>query len=394
MIILFRSRIALNRMFAVAKWTIISIACALCLYYSISLYRLKPLEIVEPKKVTVSSIDEDKMLTGPLGLYENKRSLMALALEQNLLLFVQNVRPDLRQGEKTFHLSMKGSGAQKLIRENEPISFGWDEKNIELTSGDKVMVPHLLNGSSVLFQVGEEELILQAHAQKPASNNVDNFDLDQAKWWGNDLFFREYGGAEYHQLGKKYKIEMSDGANRYFIYAGPNDYLSFKEGRWRVLSSLEMADRSAPLAVVRTLSASELEIEAWDQHGTLVPGARLPLQRGQPIRKAADQIITDPKLRSGKIVACKIGKKRLALRPNDWIIKTQTGWRKLITTNEIESYLNNEQLEELFVVDSIEQNGQMRGRHFDLLRTQMKPFIVQASVSKAKSQKRRSIGIR
>ncbi len=374
MLIAFRSRIVLNHMFAIAKWSIGSMTVALLIYFAISMFRAKSIEAVAPTIQSVAAVDVEKMLTGPLGLYENKRSALALALEQNLILLVQNVRPDLGLGERIFSIGFKGSEEQRVIKENESIQFTWNEEKVEL-------VPHLIKGDRVLLKLGEEELFLQENPK-----GMDNFDQFQAKWWGSDLFFREYGGAEYRELGEKYKVELTDGNVRYFVYVQPHDTLTLKEGRW----SVGEADRSAPLAVVNEVSDSELEMEAWDESGASLFQTKVPLQKHQPIRFAPDQVIADPKLRSGSQVSCKIGKKRVVLKPNDWVIKTQTGWRKLITINEIESYLNNELLEELFVVDSIEQGGQIRGRHFDALRTQMKPFTIQAASAKVKSTKKRT----
>lgn len=388
MIIANRSRLFLNRMFTIAKWAVVALTLALSLYYSLAIARPKPIEQIQPKVQEVLGVDGEKILSGPLGLYENKRSLLALALEQNLSLLVQNVRPDLRLGEKIFFLALKGSPVRKEIKEGEPIHFHWDDQKFDFAEEGRQMVPHIVNGSEVLLKLGDEEVILQPVQQKQGQlrKDVDNFNLLQAKWWGNDLFFREYGGDEYRELSKKYKIEMQDGRGSYFLYVKPRDYLTYHEGRWRVGE----AEPEAPLAVVRAVSDREIEIEAWDPAGAPLAQMKLPLQKSQPIHFAADQVIAEPKLRSGSLVACKIGKKRLALRPNDWVIKTQTGWRKLVTINEIESYLNNEQLEELFVVDSVEQNGQLRGRHFDAMRTQMKPFTIQAAVVKGKSTKKRT----
>jgi hypothetical protein len=151
---------------------------------------------------------------------------------------------------------------------------------------------------------------------------------------------------------------------------------------------LEEADRAAPLAVVQSISSNQLEIEAWDDTGFPLFAAKMSPEKGQPFRSCPDQVIMDPKMRGSAQVLCKIGKKRLILKPNDWVIKTQTGFRKLITMSEIDSYLNNELLDELFVIDSIDSGGLIRGRHFDPLRVQMKAFTIQAS--KGKPTKKRN----
>ncbi|MBS0628640.1 MAG: hypothetical protein JSS30_00265 [Verrucomicrobia bacterium] len=380
MIIAFRSRIILNQVFAFAKWAISAMTVAISIYFAVALFASKPLESIEATTHPIATFDVEKMLTGPLALYENKRSPMVIALEQNLVLLAQNVRPDLGKGEKVYRIGLKGSDEQRLIKENEPICFSWNEEKFEFADGGRQMIPQLINGDEILLKIGDEELSLQ---EKP--KNIDNFDQIQAKWWGNDLFFREYGGEEYRQLGEKYKIELTSGTGRYFVYLQPGDFLTLKEGRWTVSEP----DPSVPIAVFRETSDNEVELEGWDVNGEPLFYVRLSLQKNQPIRFVPDQVIADPKMRSIGQVSCKIGKKRLVLRPSDWVIKTQAGWRKLITINEIESYLNNEIVEELFVVDSIDQSGHIRGRHFDDLRTQMKPFTIQAAALKGKPTKKR-----
>jgi hypothetical protein len=335
----------------------------------------------------------DQILSGPLGLRENKRSPLALALEQKLILLTQSIRPDLGKGEKVFQVGIKGSDQQKVVKEGEPILIhlkqhenGGIEEFEFSDNGAKQMIPYVLNGNSLLLKLEEDEVILQATTQAlPTTANL----MEKAKWWGNDLFFREYGGEEYRPLGEKHKIEFRDGEKSYFLFVEPKDYLTFKDNKWRVLSSLEEADREAPLAVVQSISSNQLEIEAWDETGLPLFTAKMALEKGGPFRACPDQVIQDPKMRSTNQVLCKIGKKRLILKPNDWVIKTQTGWRKLITITEIDSYLNSELLDELFIVDSIESGGLIRGRHFDPLRVQMKAFTIQAS--KGKTTKKRKL---
>lgn len=390
MIIAFRSRFDAKVAFAIGKWTIASIAFALIVYFSISFFRSKPVQVSSVGQQVARNLNFDEVLSGPLALRENKRSPLALALEQKLILLMQSIRPDLGKGEQLFQVGIKGSEQQAVVKEGEPILFNLKQhesggiEEFEFSeSGAKQMVPYVLNGNSLLLKLdGDDELILQATTL--ASPSTENL-MGKVKWWGKDLFFLEYGGAQYRPLGEKHKIEFKDGVKSYFLFVEPKDYLGFKDNRWRVLSSLEEADREAPLAVVQSISSNQLEIQGWDPLFT----ATIALEKGQPFRASADQVIMDPKMRSSNQALCKIGKKRLILKPNDWVLKSQTGWRKLVTMSEIDSYLNSELLEELFVVDSIESGGLIRGRHFDPLRVQMRPFTIQAS--KGKILKKRNL---
>lgn len=328
---------------------------------------------------------------------------MALALEQKLVLLSQSLRPDLGNGAKSFRIGVKGSEEQRVVKEGEALFLNVIEhpsggiETVEFSDSlhGKKMIPHLLNGSSVLLKLEGDagEILLQASPQNGDSSRrgMDIFDQYQAKLWGSDLFFREYGGAEYRVLGQKQKIELSDGSKSYFLFVAPKDFLTFRDNRWHVLASVEEADPAAPLACVQAAGHNFLEIEGWDVDGFPLFQTKLNLEKQSPLNFSPDQSITQAKLRSANQVSCKIGKKRMVLKPGDWVIKTQTGWRKLVLINEIESYLNNELQGELFVVDAIEAGGQLKGRQFDPKRVQMKPFTIQAVSSKAKSTKKRTV---
>jgi hypothetical protein len=251
------------------------------------------------------------------------------------------------------------------------------------------MVPHVLDASSLLLKVGRQtgeklEVILKAvgKTRGKAVEDTEVETLQDAKWWGQDLFFREYGGEIYRPMSQKQKVEVISGKKPYVLYVEADDFLSFQQGKWKVVGDIEEASRDAPLAHVRKLTQAELEIEAWDAEGFTLFDTKLIRENSSPLRFSPESIIQGAKQRTSRQVSCKIGKKRFVLQSGDWMIQSGGNWKKLKTSGDIEMYLNHDLRGDLFAVDSIDAKGVVTGRFFNKMRTQMTPFVVRAISSK------------
>ncbi len=370
------------------------------LVFSVSLIRGREVAITPYLARKELSLDLDRMLTGPLGLYESSRPPLALALEQKLVFLAQSMRPDVGKVEKAFCIGVKGSDQTRVVKEGEAIFFEMTQHDtgaieaIEFSneSASSCMIPHVLDGKSLLLKLGETEIFLQAssHGRAVSGMQTGVANLYKAKWWGQDLFLRQYGGKEYSSFVQKHKIELGEGKKRQVLFVGEGDFLSFTEGKWHVLPSLEEADPNAPLACVQSLSRDQLEIEAWDEKGFSLFQTKFVLEKTPPVQVSLSDLIQEPKLRSAKQISCKIGKKRMVLSPGDWLLKTQTGWRKLVEVDEIEAYLNHELSGDLMVFDWIDSKGKLKGYYFNPMRTQMEPIGIRGASSKIKRTQKRT----
>ncbi|NGX26836.1 MAG: hypothetical protein K940chlam6_00761, partial [Chlamydiae bacterium] len=333
---------------------------------------------------------------------ENSRSPLAIALEQKLVFLAQSIRPDVKREEKVFRIGVKGSDAQQIVREGEPIhcnltthvSGGVDAVEFLEGDGNAAMIPHVLDARSLLLKVKQGadeamEVILKASVEekKAVSGSSQMRALQEAKWWGPDLFFREYGGEEYSPLSQKQQVEVACGKERYVLYLGCKDFLSFRDGKWAVIAGLKEAERDAPLAHVQSLTQGELEIEAWDTEGFLIFHAKLAQERPAVLHFSPEQVIQGAKQRTSEQVSCKIGKKRFVLKAGDWLIKTKDGWHKLKTANDIDAYLNHGLRGDLCVIDRIDRNGKVQGRYFNEMRTGVQHFALRAISSKGNRKK-------
>ncbi|NGX36961.1 MAG: hypothetical protein K1000chlam2_00107 [Chlamydiae bacterium] len=404
--IAFRSRfLPLEDLFSLAQGVVGIGALCVFIFFVVALCRSKEYGVDFSVERDGRTFEIDAILTGPLGLRENVRSPLAIALEQKLVLLAQSVRPDLEKQERAFCIGVKGSEQQAVVREGEAIFCHLTQhasggvEALEFADGvaDISMIPHIVTGNSLLLKVEQKagemmEVVLKAAAQVRNHQGIsEGACLEGAKWWGTDLLFHEYGAEQYHQIGQKHKLELVEGKEHYVLYVAAKDFLTYQGGKWQVIDSLEDAVREAPLAQIQSIGPRELDIEAWDPEGFSLFQTKLHPETLQAIRMVPGQVISEAKLRSRQQVSCKIGKKRWILKPGDWLIKTQTNWHKLKTGEEIENFLDHQLRGELFVIDSIDATGMIKGHYFDEMRTQMQPFSLKAASSKGRKSVRARI---
>lgn len=401
MIIAFRSRICSQQILTYLQWAIWALNFLVVGIFSFSLLQEKKLPTQQSELASHHTIDWEKMVTGPLALKENSRSALALALEQKFMFLGASTRPDRKKGEKVFCLGVRGSEERRIVKEGEPIFFTMEQhpsggiENIQFSPSETgiPLVASSLDQSSLLLKIQNDiEVIVQSQfsSSVPTTKEKAFTLLEKAKWWGPDLFFRQYGGVSYQPLGQKHRLEFVEGKKRVILSVSPKDFLFFKDDKWQVASLLGEEQQNVPLAQVKAVSAKHLEIEAWNREGFSVYTLKMEQQRAVPCLVVPEKIFTSLKIRSAKELSCRMGKKRLVLKIGDWVIKTKNGWHKLKSREEIESLLQQESIGELLVVDSIDIKGVLKGHYFDEMHTQMQPisFSFSPEKKKEKPQKR------
>lgn len=356
-----------------------------------------------PKIQGVSSLashegyDLGKIATGPLALRESRRSALALSLEQKLVFLAQSVRPDLKKEEKALCIGVKGTDQKQVVLEGKPIFCQIQEhpsggvENLSFTGPEHgvAMIPHLLDSRSLLLKGENMELFLAASPEVKESGAGAVAALQQARCWGQDRFFQMYGGSHFLFLGQKQKLELIQNGQRDFLYIQPGDFLSLREGKWQVLTSLEEADRNALLAHILD-DGDGVEIEAWDEEGFLLLKKKLDRTSSPPLNLSASQLFSELKLRTSNLVSCKVEKKRMMLREGDWLVRTKSGWHKLKTEAEIASFLQHGMAGDIFVVDAVDSGGLLKGHFFDEMRTQAQPVCIPIAQKPVTNSKRRT----
>jgi len=400
----FRSPFDLEESFPYLLWGIgAAIALALVIFTA-SIISTSRKEVVMPS-IPKRHIEEERgdPLTGPLALQHNPRSPLALALEQSFVLLAQSLRPDEQEGEKKFCLGIRGSGENRIVEEGETLYFscserrsgGVDNLNFNAGEGDYILQAHAAGGGALVLKIdGAEsdafEVVLAdgGGGGLPKRYPWNVWQLKQAKWWGNDAFFQEYGGAEYRQLSQKHRIVLEEGKNRRVLLVSANDFLTMKDGKWEVVSSLDKADKAAPLARVRSTGPSHLEIEAWDEQGFSMFQAKLPREQLPNAGLDPKKLFLSPKLRSARQFSCHMEKKRMVLKPGDWVVKTKTGWHKLKTKKEIEAFLAHEMRGDLVIIDQIDEKGVLKAKYFDEMRSKGFPLSLTLTPEKKPTKKK------
>ncbi|MDN3506148.1 MAG: hypothetical protein P0S96_02860 [Simkaniaceae bacterium] len=387
MIIAFRSRFSLEQIFF---WSQLALGVAgvfvVCFFF-VGMAKRDVFDVGQ-RGGEVDFYALEKVLSGPLALKESGKSALAVALEQKLVFLAQSVRPDRVDEERVFRIGVKGDGAEQVVREGEAIACNLVESDGRIESlgfgeGDVKMVPHVLDGRSLLLNVERASGAAMEVILKAASPEVKGGDaLASGKWLGPDLFFREYGGSEFRPLGLKQQVEVGKDV----LYLGEGDFLSFRDGSWVNVGRLENADSDAPLAQVLRVG-NDLELEAWDVDGFPLFFARLGLERKGGLRFMPDQVFSGAKLRTTSQVSCKMGKKRFVLSAGDWILQVKEGWRKIRSAEEIQAFLDHEVRGLLVVVDRVDPSGRVSGKVFNEMRTELQPFVFQAVTSKGNRKK-------
>ncbi len=204
----------------------------------------------------------------------------------------------------------------------------------------------------------------------------------KTEWIGPDCFLERHGGEEYaYTLGRE-KIDFRDGENPYFCFVREGDFLVWREGRWETANK-EQQTINLPLMVIKKINEKMMSLEIWHPEGK--GKVSLNLIRSKD-RDGIPDLSQEFKFIGAKtwaqfIVEGRDGK-RMTLRSSDWLLLTAEGWKKLNSTEEIDSYVNRHLVGPLFILDKLtKQNGQqvLEGHLFNTSRTEVEEVTLTAN---------------
>lgn len=362
-------------------------------------------------QATIENFSHDKELhleeigRGALALHPPKRSSLVPDLSREIIVLARSSRPDCDPKESTLLLSTKSGNEKRIVAPGEQIFLkchkNKDEESTYSFSDKKTPLwirPMLNSSEDICFEVGfftpskqnegffeeiSQVIIQQVKSSLFKEKNENAFlsSIRQAKWWGNDSLFTEYGGKEYKDIMHKQKVEIPSevGPQFYFLEAG--DYLVWEEGKWQK-TSLREVSAGFPLAQVKRAEDKVLEMQVWDEKGFYPQTLRFDLQPSSKLSQKSDLHSASVRLRSSSQVVCSIGKRRLILKEGDWIMKVGRSWRVVKRNKDINDCLEHKLRGELFIFDSIDkQQGKLflKGHLFDEMRTQMTPVSLPIS---------------
>lgn len=208
------------------------------------------------------------------------------------------------------------------------------------------------------------------------STVIDNYKLDsyilvrqKISWLGQDQFLKEYGGDDFLFAQDSQRLDFLHQKPPYFIFAKPGDLFSWKEGRWHEAGQDSQA---YPLMKVDTIEGQIMHLSIWDTSG----------RHKEQIQLSRSQIGAKPQsivplryigAKSAQKWLVKSHKERFVIEPGDWMIHLGHKWEKMDSLSSINSYINNLNQGELFIIkDLIERDGKkyLIGELFNALRTE------------------------
>lgn len=210
---------------------------------------------------------------------------------------------------------------------------------------------------------------------KPLISTLDNApfftQLFEARFYGKDKLFSEYGGGEFGHLANRAKVSFLEGGMYAIYFLKKGDLLAWDGRRWKYATDDKELMRS-PVARVQDICSNELVLECWDSSGFYYETVSVPLiQPSSPIEKM-ESVFSDFKLRTASQLTCRLGKRRVVLKEGDWWLKTPSGWHNLRKLKDLDDCIQHRLKGELFVFDKIvKKHGEnyLTGHLFDVMRS-------------------------
>jgi hypothetical protein len=214
----------------------------------------------------------------------------------------------------------------------------------------------------------------------------------KAKWYGGDKFFERHGGEEFKNVQDKQRIDFGEEGNVYSVFLGDDDVLYWDGKQWSE-SSPGPNTIDKPLLVMRKGTDRLITFDLWNPEGS----SKLTLN----LLKAQERWIPEQLQSEFKFIAAKtrsqyifeVGGRKMTLSPQDWLVKTENGWEKLDTIEEIDGYIDRKITGPMFVfdgVDRLDDRQVMMGTLFSKSRSEMETVeldVPQSSITVIKVPK-------
>ncbi len=347
--------------------------------------------------------------SGPLSLNEGQLSKFLHSIRKELIVLAKNTRPDVASGKADLLIGLKNAGEEKVISSESVVYL---EKKESLESDAPVyhfsdketplwFKPISYDQASIAIEVGGE--VEEEQGKFFAKSLIDQDFNDKLKdaqpfktlkemeWCGSDRFLETYGKEEYKSVLNKHKVLFKEERSSYACFVQQGDYLVWEDGKWKVRNLEEIAP-DANLALIKSITPYEIEVLGWDEKGFFPFHVKIAKKDVPRISLKMEEIITSTRLRTASQVSCMFGKKRMVIKPGDWLLKTALGWHKLRRLSEIEDYLDHKLEGMLFVFDTLNKEGGkmvIQGQLFDEKRSQVANVSIPVNEEKKMQSKKK-----
>ncbi len=353
-------------------------------------------------------------------------------LRKTLLYYGKNGRPDAKPEQTQMHFSFLGNKVPSSVLPGQKLFLYYDRsltppQYVFNKNNDKTCLwiePSFHEGAGAIVSVGmcgeNGEIVTEpadyARFQLPekemlrtggAAWEMGKFRVDgtilarmRARWYGADKFFERHGGKEYQEINGKQRIDFGENEDLYSVYVTVGDILVWDKDRWNVVQPGE-ASLGKPLLIVKKIDDRLMNFELWDVDGK----GKIQLN----LLKSVETWMPQNLQQNFKFVGARtrsqfvfeINKERVILSPQDWLLLSEDGWKKLITPDEIDEYVNRKKIGALFVFDGVvkkEDHQVLSGIIFSPSRTEsseieipMQQGATLKSPSEEKNKKTRNI---
>ncbi|WP_100934356.1 hypothetical protein [Candidatus Chlamydia corallus] len=191
---------------------------------------------------------------------------------------------------------------------------------------------------------------------------------------GVDKFLLMHGGSEYADKVTKERVDfVSSDEENYSRYLAVGDVLLWDGNFWQTCGEFQGSSTAVPLFEVKRIDDKVMIADLWNVGGTqrqtisLVKGLPSPIEINEIVRE-----IEFIGMRSWSKPIVLVGGQRLILSPDDWILRTATGWEKLSKAEQIQDYLTGRATGPLLVFEKLEKDLRgfvLRGHMFNAQRT-------------------------
>ncbi len=194
----------------------------------------------------------------------------------------------------------------------------------------------------------------------------------KARWHGLDRFLEKHGGEEFQDVINKHRVDFGADEEAYSVYLSAGSYLIWKDNRWQNVKPDEIS-LDYPILSVKKIDDRIMNLELWDVDGKGKMALNLIRANEAWTPKKIEEDFKFIGARTKSQLIFEIQDERILLRPSDWLVLTEDGWKKLETPDEIDQYVERKLVGPMFVFDQIERKDDRQvvsGTLFNAARTE------------------------
>lgn len=302
-------------------------------------------------------------------------------LRQQLVYYGKNERPDASEEGVDLHIGIARTREVESIALGEKLYLKYDGKKyifspknaetllwVEVApKGKDVQVRIAMRGPEgevvseprerAQFSLRPKPPLRAGRSQwKLGDSRVDGTLLarQRGRWYGEDLFMQQHGGDEYAAVAAKQRVDFGEKADRYVVFIGEESALIWKGDRW-VEAPPSNETVEFPLLALKRIDGRVMNFELWDIGGK----QKIPLN----LIKSTEAWMPKNVLRNFKFMGSRtrsqfvfeIDGERMLLSPQDWVLQTSDGWKKMTTPEEIDEYVDGKLSGVLFIFNGLDR---------------------------------------